>query len=111
MLSGEPNLGDVAKVLRATACASEGSCTLALDLLLSNSELRARLDAAGIPCEQLLQVYRQGFHDALVSVGLAFGLEPVGLNTRAPGAGVRQAAEASQAPTGLLWAEMPHDRR
>jgi hypothetical protein len=85
---------------------------LALDLLLCDPDLRARLDAVGIPCEQLLQVYRQGFHDALVSVGLAFGLEPVGPNARAPAAGERQAADAAtQAPTGLLWAEVPQDRR
>jgi hypothetical protein len=88
---------DIANVLRATACASEGSAGLALELV-GDPELRA----AGIPPEKLLQVYRQGVRHALVSVGLAFGLEPVG-----PGAQPRP--EVSSALAGLLWAEVPHE--
>jgi hypothetical protein len=51
----------------------------------------------------LLQAYRHGVRHALVSVGLAFGLEPVGTDLQTgPG--------ASPALTGLLWAETPDER-
>lgn len=102
---------DIANVLRATACASEGAAGLAMDILGTAEglpdELRAKLDAAGIPAEQLLReqllrVYRQGVRNTLVSVGLAFGLEPVGPSTQ-----VRTGA--SSALAGLLWAETPRD--
>lgn len=93
---------DIANILRATACASEGSAGLALELL-ADSELCAELDSAEISREKLLQVYRQGIRHALVSVGLAFGLEPVGAGTQ-PGPG------APSPLAGLLWAETPHER-
>jgi hypothetical protein len=75
--------------------------------LVGDSELRAKLDAAGIPSEQLppellLSVYRRGVRNALIAVGLAFGLEPVG-----PDVQVR--TEMAPALAGLLWAEAPHD--
>jgi len=70
--------------------------------MVGDSELRTKLSAAGIPAEQLLRVYRQGVRNTLVSVGLAFGLEPVG-----PSAQVRPGA--SPALAGLLWAETPRD--
>lgn len=88
---------DIANILRATACASEGSAGLALELV-GEPELMA----AGVPAEKMLQVYRQGVRHALVSVGLAFGLEPVG-----PGAQPRPGV--SSALAGLLWAETPRD--
>jgi len=92
---------DIANILRATACASEGSAGLALELM-GDAALYAKSDGAALLQEQLLQVYRQGVRHALVSVGLAFGLEPVGVHTPPrPG--------ASQPLAGLLWAEIPHD--
>jgi hypothetical protein len=48
--------------------------------------------------EKLLQAYRLGVHNTLLSVGLAFGLEPAGPSVQSkPG--------ASPALAGLLWAE------
>ena len=93
---------DIANVLRATACASDGSMGLAVELL-GDPEICHKLEAAGIPQEKLLQVYRQGVRNTLLSVGLAFGLEPVGpsVQTR-PG--------VSPVVSGLLWAETPHER-
>jgi hypothetical protein len=87
---------DIANVLRATACASEGSAGLALELVRKDT-LAHELDQ-----EKLLQVYRQGVRHALVSVGLAFGLEPVG-------AGAQPRANVSPPLAGLLWAEAPPD--
>ena len=87
---------DIANVLRATACASEGSAGLALELV-SEPDLAHESDP-----EKLLQVYRQGVRHALVSVGLAFGLEPVG-------AGAQPRPGASPPLAGLLWAEAPHE--
>lgn len=49
--------------------------------------------------ERLLQAYRQGARSALVSVGLGFGLEPVGP--------LPQARQAEPQLAGLLWAETP----
>ena len=86
---------DIANILRATACASEGSAGLALELARESS-------AATVPTEKLLQVYRQGVRHALVSVGLAFGLEPVGV-------GAQPRPGASPPLAGLLWAEAPHE--
>jgi hypothetical protein len=80
-----------------------------MDLLLSNPDLRAGLDAAGIPYDRLVQVYSQGFLNALISVGLAFGLELV--RPPVPGASAGSAGTTAHAPAGLLWAEAPHDRR
>ena len=71
--------------------------------LLGDPELCHKLDAAGIPQEKLLQVYRQGVRNTLLSVGLAFGLEPVG-----PSVQVRPGA--SPAVAGLLWAEAPQEK-
>ena len=100
---------DIANVLRATACASEGAAGLALNILGTtedgiSSDLRAKLDEAGIPVEQflrdqLLHVYRQGVRNTLVSVGLAFGLEPVAPEVKGKGPPL----------AGLLWAESPRD--
>ena len=53
--------------------------------------------------ERLLQAYRAGARNALVSVGLGVGLEPVG-----PSAQMRPGASPPLA--GLLWAETPHER-
>ena len=74
---------DIANVLRATACASEGAAQMAtLDTV--------QLDA-----------YRQGVRNTLLAVGLAFGLEPVGPQVQ---------RGASPPLAGLLWAEIPHER-
>ena len=62
---------DIANILRATACASEGSASLALKLVCE-----AQLTREADP-EKLMQIYRQGVRHTLVSVGLAFGLEPM----------------------------------
>lgn len=70
---------DVANVLRATACASESAAQQAA---VEDAQLTA---------------YRQGVRDALVSVGLAFGLEPVQRQGQASGV------------AGLLWAEVPRE--
>lgn len=93
---------DIANVLRATACASDGAMGVAADLI-GDPELCHKLDAAGIPREKLLQVYRQGVRNALLSVGLAFGLEP------APPSVQRQPG-ATPGLAGLLWAEIPRER-
>jgi hypothetical protein len=92
---------DIANVLRATAYASDGSMGVAVQLL-GDPELCHQLDAAGIPHEKLLQVYRQGVRNTLLSVGLAFGLEPVG-------PGVQRKPEVAPGLAGLLWAEIPHE--
>jgi hypothetical protein len=89
---------EIADVLRATACASEGSARLALGLLGD-----ADLCTVGAPPERLLHAYRQGVAHALISVGLALGLEPASLCEL-------QSAGASPALTRLLWAEAPHER-
>jgi hypothetical protein len=85
---------EIANVLRATACASEGSVGLVLDLTSAPQETGDR--------EKMLHAYRQGVRHALVSVGLAFGLEPVGASEQ-PKSG------AAPALAGLLWAESPHE--
>ena len=73
---------DVANVLRATACASEGAAKMAH---VNDAELQA---------------YQRGVLNTLVSVGLAFGLELV-----------RYAAKDGAAPplAGLLWMEGEND--
>jgi hypothetical protein len=89
---------DIANILRATACATESSAGLALELV---SE-RERTGEPGVSSEELLCAYRQGVRHALVAVGLAFGLEPVGTGTPVrPG--------VSPAPAGSLWAEVPRE--
>jgi hypothetical protein len=75
---------DIANVLRATACASEGAAGLALELV------------EDVSSEKLLEAYRKGQRHALISVGLAFGLEPIGQQVK-PG--------VSPPLAGLLWAE------
>jgi hypothetical protein len=94
---------DIANVLRSTACASECSAGLVLELARSSERAtEAAQREAGIPPERLLQAYREGVAHALVSVGLAFGLEPV-------------VADAQPEPgnalplTGLLWVEPSHE--
>lgn len=94
---------DIANVLRATACASEGSAGLALELLGEHGGLVGEGALADeLDPEKLLQVYRQGVRHALVSVGLAFGLEPVG-------AGAQPRPGVSPPLAGLLWAEAPYE--
>jgi hypothetical protein len=91
------NKQDIANILRATVCASEGSAGLALELVSGDDELVA-------DPEKLLQVYRQGMRHALVSVGLAFGLEPIGQQVTYRGQSGEQPPLA-----GLLWAEASRD--
>jgi len=87
---------DIANVLRATACASDGAMSFAVELLNQGTPLNAAEQ------EMLRQAYRLGVRNTLLSVGLAFGLEPVGPSTQArPG--------ASPPLAGLLWAEAPRD--
>ena len=88
---------DIANVLRATACASEGTAGLAIELV---GELG--LSVSGPSAEDSLRIYRQAVRHTLISVGLAFGLEPI-----APGAQARP--DASTALAGLLWAEGPSE--
>jgi hypothetical protein len=52
--------------------------------------------------EKLLHAYRLGVRNTLLSVGLAFGLEPVGPV-------VQPRPGTSPGLSGLLWAEMPQD--
>lgn len=85
---------DIANVLRATACASEGSVSLTLELLS---------ECGVLDQEKLLQAYRLGVRNTLLSVGLAFGLEPVG-------AGAQPRPGVSPPLAGLLWAEAPRDQ-
>lgn len=94
---------DIANVLRSTACASEGSARLVLELTRSSERTaEAAQHETGIPPERLLQAYREGVAHALVSVGLAFGLEPVGADA--------QPKQGNALPlTGLLWVEPPHE--
>jgi hypothetical protein len=66
-------------------------------------ELLSDLDA-GSPTltaeqsEKLLYAYRQGVHNTLVSVGLAFGLEPTGAIQQGPANNVPRL-------TGMAWTE------
>ncbi len=84
---------DAANFLRATARAMVGPLTLSEELVVNvSAEEEQRLIAA----------YRAGASDALVSVGLAFGLEPVG-------AGTQRAPEVTPGLAGLLWAEAPRE--
>jgi hypothetical protein len=92
---------DIANVLRATACASDGSLGVAAELL-GDPELCRALDAAGIPHERVLQVYRRGVRNTLLSVGLAFGLEPVS-------PGIQRETGVPPGLAGLLWAETPRE--
>jgi len=89
---------DIANVLRATACASEGGVSLAVELLNSPEPRSETTDQ-----KMLIAAYRQGVLNTLVSVGLAFGLETVGSQKQ-----VREGVSPQVA--GLLWAEIPHDR-
>lgn len=76
---------DIANVLKATACASEGAAEMAAHLLGAEDQ------------EQLLRAYRMGVHNALVSVGLGVGL----VLTEAPG----KRREVQPPLAGLLWVE------
>lgn len=87
---------DIANVLRATACASEGSMSTAVQLLGDTGIVGAH----GMDVEQTVQIYRQGVRNTLLSVGLAFGLEPI----------VQRKPGVTPGLAGLLWAETPHDR-
>ena len=93
---------DIANALRATACASEGSMGLAVELL---GDPGGRTSVA--EQEKLMQAYRLGVRNALLSVGLAFGLEAH------PGdgsPGVQRKPGVTPGLAGLLWAEIPHER-
>jgi hypothetical protein len=83
---------DCANFLRATAYALDGGVRLSAELLdgLTTQE-QSRLIAA----------YNAGARDALISTGLAFGLEPVGPTIQGKG-------ESKPEIAGLLWAEVPH---
>ena len=72
--------GDIANALRATACATEGAAR------------------EGNVSEE----YKRGVRNTLVSVGLVFGLEPVG--------SVVQVEQGHQSIAVLLWAETPQER-
>jgi hypothetical protein len=97
---------DIANVLRATACASEGAAGAVANLLNTTPTP----DAGRVSDESvealLLQAYRQGVRCTLVSVGLAFGLEPGRVSTQA--GGVQSTTALSIA--GLLWVEGQQDR-
>jgi hypothetical protein len=104
---------DIANVLRSTACASEGSAGLVLELTRSSERTaEAAQRETGIPPERLLQAYREGVAHALVSVGLAFGLEPVGADAQPKQGNAKpgKALPGNALPlTGLLWVEPPHE--
>jgi hypothetical protein len=93
---------DIAHVLRATACASEGSMELAIELLGGASG-----PASDVEREKLLQAYRQGVRNTLLSVGLAFGLE---VRAADGSPSVQRTPGAEPGLAGLLWAEIPHER-
>lgn len=88
---------DIANVLRATACASDGAMGVAAEVVDSSGAPLHRAEQ-----ERLLQAYRLGVRNALLSVGLAFGLEPVG-------SGVQAKSGVSPGLAGLLWAEIPRE--
>ena len=84
---------DIANILRATAYASEGSAGLAIELL-ADADLCAGQTGIEPSQAQMLHIYRQGVRHALLSVGLAFGLEPVGVGTQPkPGAAPARSEE------------------
>jgi len=86
---------DILNTLRGLHVASEGSASLAVDLLC-DPDLRASIESGDVPLEKLLQIYRRGFHTALAAVGLSFGLVPVERGPGGPGERLRsQAAPAS----------------
>jgi hypothetical protein len=74
---------DIANVLRSTAAANLGATGTALDVL---SEV-----GVGISQEKLVKVYQAAFLQALLCVGLGFGLEP------SDGATVRQVEQGQAA--------------
>jgi hypothetical protein len=86
---------DIANVLQAMACASEGSARFAVDVLTEPGSVADEAER-----EKLLQAYRQGVRNTLVAVGLAFGLEPAG-------AGIPARPDTSPASSNPLWAEIP----
>jgi hypothetical protein len=92
---------DIANVLRATSCACEGPIRLTVELLGDRSTLDdcGRLEESDQ--EKLLRAYRQGVRNALLSVGVAFGLEPV-----VPS--IQRTSGASPELAELLWAEIPN---
>ena len=81
---------DIADVLQSIACANEHAHAFSATLGDADTQ------------QALLDAYRRGACATLLSVGLAFGLEPVG-----PGTQVRPGADPPVA--GLLWAEIPRD--
>jgi len=60
---------DILNVLRSAHVAGDGATSLM-------GELEGDARISGVSMETLLHVYRCGFNRALVSVGLAFGLDP-----------------------------------
>jgi hypothetical protein len=73
---------------------------LALELLGEHGDLIG--PDGEIDQEKLLQVYRQGVRNTLLSVGLAFGLEPVGPS-------IQRKSGVAPGLAGLLWAESPYE--
>ena len=60
---------DILNVLRSAHVAGDGASSLM-------GELDDDLHLSGVSMDTILRVYRSGFNRALVSVGLAFGLDP-----------------------------------
>jgi hypothetical protein len=86
-------------------------------------ELDDDLHLNGLSMDTILHVYRSGFNRALVSVGLAFGLDPAnGMQTWAKGSSLeepprKRVPEARQnrprrdAAARLRWCPSEQDRR
>lgn len=88
--------GDIANVLRATAVASGGAMGMGAAIppeILSGAETPEE-------AEKRILAYRLGVRNTLLSIGLAFGLEPKESDIR----------RADNPLAGLLWAENPRER-
>jgi len=81
---------EIARVLASLAVATSG---VVPEVVLDVDDPATR--------RMLADAYRQGAQNALVSVGLAFGLEPIGL----PAQDVQQVEHRPP----QLWAEIPRD--
>ena len=75
---------DILNVLRSAHVAGDGASTLM-------GELDDDLHLNGLSMDTIQHVYRSGFNRALVSVGLAFGLDPAnGMQTWAKGSSLEE---------------------
>ena len=81
---------DIANALQSLSCAQQRTVPAAV-LEIDDPIVR----------QAVIEIARQVQQQTLVSVGLAFGLEPIGL----PAQGVQQVEHAPP----LLWAEIPRD--